>query len=199
MSVPQDPAPAATVDNSTPKAMTNDGLNGTAPLPAAANSSTLPQETSIPSSSDPTGEFSGDLDTNNELPSQAMLKKVEDTMILDEHNKSRPFKSIYTGPNVARRVLVIFVRHFFCGVSLNKYLPTNKNTKTDAIPRIAKSTSALSPKTSTPRLSSPSQYPRPSPSSAAAQPLSLPTTASAQAAPSLSMPTQPRNYTLRWA
>lgn len=64
---------------------------------------------------DPQTEFSGDLETNNVLPSQETLKKIEDYQILDVEGRTVPFKSIYTGPNVARRVLVIFVRHFFCG------------------------------------------------------------------------------------
>lgn len=66
---------------------------------------------------DPTAEFIGDVDTDNTIPSQALLRKVADFPVLDQDGKSRPFKSLYSGPMVARRVLVIFVRHFFCGVS----------------------------------------------------------------------------------
>jgi hypothetical protein len=66
---------------------------------------------------DPTAEFVGDVDTDNTIPSQALLRKVADFPVLDQDGKSRPFKSLYSGPMVARRVLVIFVRHFFCGVS----------------------------------------------------------------------------------
>jgi len=66
---------------------------------------------------DNTAEFTGDISTNNELPSQEILKKVENMMVLDKDGKALPFKSLYSGPNVARRVLVIFIRHFFCGVS----------------------------------------------------------------------------------
>lgn len=61
-------------------------------------------------------EFTGDLNTNNEIPSQEMLNKIADINVLDSEGRAVPFKSIYTGPNVARRVLVIFIRHFFCGV-----------------------------------------------------------------------------------
>lgn len=63
-----------------------------------------------------TADFDGTVNTNNELPSPELLKKIEDYVVLDEDNKSRPFKSVCTGSNVARRVLVIFVRHFYCGV-----------------------------------------------------------------------------------
>jgi len=85
---------------------------------------TLPPKVSLDTSStvtnnaaDPTAEFVGDIDTDNTIPSQALLRKVADVQVLDQDGKSRPFKSLYSGPMVARRVLVIFVRHFFCGVS----------------------------------------------------------------------------------
>lgn len=62
-------------------------------------------------------DFDGELQTNNELPSAEVQKMIEDYIVLDKDGKSRTFKSLYMGPNVARRVLVIFIRHFFCGVS----------------------------------------------------------------------------------
>jgi hypothetical protein len=82
-----------------------------------------PPKTSLDTSSskhsaDPTNEFTGDIDTNNTIPSQALLKSIENFPVLDKDGKSRPFRSLYTGPNVHRRVLIIFVRHFFCGVSI---------------------------------------------------------------------------------
>ncbi|KAI8218346.1 Thioredoxin-like protein AAED1 [Colletotrichum sp. SAR 10_86] len=60
-------------------------------------------------------DFEGEIPTNNHLPSPETLKKIENYVVLDRHGKSHPFKSLYTGRNVARRVLIIFVRHFFCG------------------------------------------------------------------------------------
>jgi hypothetical protein len=65
---------------------------------------------------DSTVEFEGDVNTNNDLPTQATLKKIENLPILDKDGKSIPFKNLYTGPGVTRRVLIIFIRHFFCGV-----------------------------------------------------------------------------------
>jgi hypothetical protein len=62
-------------------------------------------------------DFQGSVDSNNELPSAETLRKIEDYVVLDKDGKSHPFKSLYTGKHVARRVLIIFVRHFFCGVS----------------------------------------------------------------------------------
>lgn len=73
-------------------------------------------EGAIPSQGDTNPlDFAGDVQTNNSLPTPETLRKLEQYTVLDESGKSRPFKSLYTGPNVARRVLIIFVRHFFCG------------------------------------------------------------------------------------
>ncbi|KAJ6079657.1 hypothetical protein N7467_009410 [Penicillium canescens] len=52
---------------------------------------------------------------NDELPSMDIQRKVENHTVLDRNGKTHPFKSLYSGPDAARRVLVIFVRHFFCG------------------------------------------------------------------------------------
>lgn len=61
-------------------------------------------------------DFDGELLTNNELPSTEVQKMIENYIVLDRHGKSKTFKSLYMGENKARRVLVIFIRHFFCGV-----------------------------------------------------------------------------------
>jgi hypothetical protein len=74
--------------------------------------------TAVEHTADTSIEFSGDLNTNNDLPTRETLKQVEDFPILDQDGKAVPFKTLYTGPNVARRVLIIFIRHFFCGVCL---------------------------------------------------------------------------------
>ncbi|TFB07742.1 Thioredoxin-like protein [Trichoderma ghanense] len=68
-------------------------------------------------------DFDGELQTNNELPSAEVQKMIEDYIVLDKDGKSRTFRSLYMGPNVARRVLVIFIRHFFCG-NCQEYLRT---------------------------------------------------------------------------
>ena len=85
---------------------------------------TMPTNTTIGTSHDNidnTAEFAGDVNTDNEIPSQEVLKRVENMTVLDKDGKTVPFKNLYTGPNVARRVLIIFIRHFFCGVRL--FLP----------------------------------------------------------------------------
>lgn len=62
-------------------------------------------------------DFQGEVLTDNELPSEETIRRIGDYIVLDRHGKTHTFKSLYTGRNVARRVLIIFVRHFFCGVS----------------------------------------------------------------------------------
>lgn len=62
-------------------------------------------------------DFKGEVDTNNEIPSLQVLRAIENYTVFDRDGKTHPFRSLYTGHNVARRVLIIFIRHFFCGVS----------------------------------------------------------------------------------
>lgn len=69
--------------------------------------------TAAPSESICGGE---DLKVNNKIPSKSDLDKCAELPILDVDKKSLPFKSLYTSENGGRRVLVIFIRHFFCGV-----------------------------------------------------------------------------------
>lgn len=62
-------------------------------------------------------EFEGTMNVNNDLPTREDLKNVEDLLILDAQGKSRPFRELYDASGVAPRQLIIFIRHFFCGVS----------------------------------------------------------------------------------
>jgi hypothetical protein len=73
-------------------------------------------------------DFAGEVTSNNDLPSAATLRKIENYTVLDRHGKSHTFRSLYTGRNVARRVLVIFVRHFFCGVGFALLFPPSTLT-----------------------------------------------------------------------
>ncbi|KAI0546040.1 AhpC/TSA antioxidant enzyme-domain-containing protein [Xylaria curta] len=68
-------------------------------------------------------DFKGSVETNDEIPVQAVLRAVENHTVIDSAGKFHTFKSLYSGPNVARRILVIFVRHFFCG-NCQEYLRT---------------------------------------------------------------------------
>lgn len=101
-----------------PAASTTTAATSTSPTRSTTADSTGSPRVDIPSK-DGTNplDFQGDVQTNNNLPSQETLRKLEKYTVLDESGKSHTFKSLYTGPNVARRVLIIFIRHFFCGVS----------------------------------------------------------------------------------
>lgn len=66
---------------------------------------------------DPAGDFKGDVKVNNNPPTKGDLEKVADLPVLDQNRKKYTFKSLYAdNENGPRRVLIIFVRHFFCGV-----------------------------------------------------------------------------------
>lgn len=98
----EEPSPARTDDLEKPKSIRRK------PVP----SSIIDIDTTTPQ------DFEGEVLTNNELPTPETLKKIEDYIVLDRDGKSHTFKTLYSGSNVARRVLVLFVRHFFCGVRI---------------------------------------------------------------------------------
>lgn len=68
-------------------------------------------------------DFQGEVQTNNDLPAIETLRKIETYTVLDSDGKSHTFKSLYAGHNSPRRVLIIFIRHFFCG-NCQEYLRT---------------------------------------------------------------------------
>lgn len=65
----------------------------------------------------PTGDFNGDIEVSDKLPSKGDLEKVANLPVLDASGKSLPFKTLHSNPGGISRVLIIFIRHFFCGVS----------------------------------------------------------------------------------
>ncbi|KAI0402556.1 hypothetical protein F4802DRAFT_351472 [Xylaria palmicola] len=78
-------------------------------------------------------DFHGEVETNDEIPSQNALRALDDYIVLDRYGKSHTFRSLYSARNVARRVLVIFVRHFLCG-NCQEYLRTlSASMTTDAL------------------------------------------------------------------
>ncbi|KAK4241004.1 AhpC/TSA antioxidant enzyme-domain-containing protein [Achaetomium macrosporum] len=60
-------------------------------------------------------EFDGSVDSNHDLPTLETIRKIDNYVVLDRDGKSHTFRSLYTGRHTARRVLIIFIRHFFCG------------------------------------------------------------------------------------
>jgi hypothetical protein len=58
------------------------------------------------------------MDSPSKLPSEATLEEAGNVPIFDADGNSRPFKSLYSGNQaIGEQQLIIFVRHFFCGVS----------------------------------------------------------------------------------
>lgn len=68
----------------------------------------------------PTGEFKGDIKVDDTLPDKKMLDKADGLTVWDENKKQHSFKSLYANKG---RVLVVFIRHFFCGVRLRSIYP----------------------------------------------------------------------------
>lgn len=103
------PAPPSQPDTaSEPKASVDAPSKSTPPFSPTSQTPVLEKEQE---------EFEGTVDVNNDLPTEKDLKKVDDLLVLDAQGQSRPFKDLYKAPHVAPRQLIIFIRHFFCGVS----------------------------------------------------------------------------------
>lgn len=57
------------------------------------------------------------LDVADELPDIATLAKAGELPILSANGLSSPFKSLWQGQeHIGQRQLVVFIRHFYCGV-----------------------------------------------------------------------------------
>ncbi len=64
-------------------------------------------------------EFQGDVKVSTALPSKSTLEKIADLPVFDVNGKAVPFKSLYWSDSRERKkVMIIFIRHFFCGVSV---------------------------------------------------------------------------------
>ncbi|KAF7542924.1 hypothetical protein G7Z17_g11158 [Cylindrodendrum hubeiense] len=109
------------------------------PRKAVASGSRTPSLTLEINTSQPE-DFEGELATNNELPSRDTLRKIGNYIVLDRDGKTHPFKSLFTGSNVARRVLLIFVRHFFCGNCQEFLRSLSEAVTPDALLRLPVST-----------------------------------------------------------
>lgn len=83
----------------------------------AASSDAPPAAAATPTDNDKVNppDFSGSVRTDNKLPSHGTLKRTADLPVLDREGKQHLFKSLYEEHK--GQTLVIFVRHFFCGVS----------------------------------------------------------------------------------
>ncbi len=60
-------------------------------------------------------------------PSRAALDKAADLTVYDADGRGVPFKNLYWAePDQRRRVMVIFIRHFFCGVRRLSFIPNSQ-------------------------------------------------------------------------
>jgi hypothetical protein len=90
---------------------------------ASSLSSTMVQEeqgkTLDANADSATQEFHGDIKVSASLPSKSTLEKIADLPVFDVDGKSLPFKSLYwPEAKDKKKVMIIFIRHFFCGVSI---------------------------------------------------------------------------------
>jgi hypothetical protein len=88
--------------------------------PAPSNVNPSPPAESVPAADDVKVADTTkphEVPSNDKPPSVDTIRKVENYPILDNKGEKHSFKSIYDGPDSTGRVLVIFIRHFFCGVS----------------------------------------------------------------------------------
>lgn len=56
-------------------------------------------------------------DSHREIPDAKTLSEAGDLQIQDETGAKIPFKTLYTDKPSSEQHLIIFIRHFFCGVS----------------------------------------------------------------------------------
>ncbi|MCJ1272254.1 hypothetical protein MMC21_000040 [Puttea exsequens] len=71
-----------------------------------------------------TKDFDGDVKVNNKLPTTKELERVKKLPVLDTDKKSYTFGSLIdSNHDEPQRVLVVFIRHFFCG-NCQEYIRT---------------------------------------------------------------------------
>lgn len=96
----------------------NDDL-GFNPPSNSAHDSVLADESCTFDTNDWFAQFNGQLDISDDAPSRENLETAGELPIFDAAGNARPFKSLYSrGSVVGDRQLLVFIRHFYCGVSL---------------------------------------------------------------------------------
>ncbi|KAF4867837.1 Thioredoxin-like protein AAED1 [Colletotrichum siamense] len=73
-----------------------------------------------------------DLPVTDDLPSTQMLAEAADIEVLDHKGQPHLFRSVYDGEEVSSRVVVVFIRHFFCG-ACQSYTELLSSTATPAL------------------------------------------------------------------
>lgn len=59
----------------------------------------------------------GDLPVTDDLPSAQTLAEAADIEVLDHKGQAHLFRTVYDRDETPSRAIVVFIRHFFCGVS----------------------------------------------------------------------------------
>lgn len=73
-------------------------------------------------------QWQNQIQVSDNLPDAKAVESAGDIAIFDSEGNSRPFKSIYSGDlAIGEQQMVLFVRHFFCGVSFYLF-PSCDNT-----------------------------------------------------------------------
>ena len=108
---------------------------------SSSSAPTSTTETHSPSDDPVTGESSSDIEPTNVPPTPGTLDKVADLTVLDKDEKEVSFKSLYWPQNEeervqGRKVMIIFIRHFFCGVSRQSYFSTTMTDLCAELPGI---------------------------------------------------------------
>ncbi|KAI9802684.1 MAG: hypothetical protein M1825_002706 [Sarcosagium campestre] len=83
---------------------------------------------------DPSGPgVQGDMAVSDKLPTKKDIERIADLVVLAADGSSRPFKSLYSGEGVAQRVMVVFIRHFFCGNCQNYLRELTESINPDSL------------------------------------------------------------------
>ena len=70
-------------------------------------------------------------------PSRAALDKAADLTVYNTDGIGLPFKSLYWAePGHRRRVMIIFIRHFFCGVGQLNFTPKSQPLISHVLPEL---------------------------------------------------------------
>ncbi|KAF0317489.1 hypothetical protein GQ607_015241 [Colletotrichum asianum] len=73
-----------------------------------------------------------DLPVTDDLPSTQILAEAADIEVLDQKGQPHLFRSVYDGEGTSSRVVVVFIRHFFCG-ACQSYIELLSSTATPAL------------------------------------------------------------------
>jgi len=63
--------------------------------------------------------FPKGVDVNDDVPSEDLVAKIASYPVYDGEGKEVPFRSLYEGSDGEKethKTLVVFMRHFYCGV-----------------------------------------------------------------------------------